>query len=123
MTCPRCGLMIAGLACPACLALQSREAIYKMQGSYLGPVRAGRMPFLAKRLSIKHPWHLMLFGDRAHGWCGIEIQAVGPNNRSEIPYKKLADWVKHWEKDCGFCPKCIAALAQIEEREAIREES
>lgn len=119
MTCPRCGLMIAGLACPACTALQSRAAIFEMQGSHLPSVRAGRLNFYAKRLSSKHPWHLMLFGDKAHGLCGVEIQAVGPHNRSDILYAKLDDHARAK----ALCAACLHALRAIEERDALREES
>lgn len=119
MICPRCGLMIAGLACPACTALKSRDAIFSAQSGHMPNVRAGRINFYCKRLSSKHPWHLMLFGDRAHGLCGVEIERVGPNNRTEILYSKLDDHLR----SKALCPQCLQALRGIEEADAIREES
>lgn len=119
MICPRCGKSIEGLACPACTALQSREAIFHSQGMHMASVHAGRLPFYAKRLSARHPWHLMLFGDRAHAYCGTEINQKSPNNRREILYKQLAELAP----PTGLCAACSEALKGIEEREAIREES
>lgn len=115
MTCPRCGQMYAGLACPACWALQSHAAVEAHQGMYLNDVRKGKRPFYAKRLSESHPWHLMLFGDKAHGLCGIEIKSAGKRNWRDFPYADLS------RND--LCPKCLHKLRDIEEREAIREES
>lgn len=119
MNCPKCGQEIVGLACPACTALNSRDAVIQMQPSYLADVRRGALLFYAKRLSQRHPWHLMLFGDRAHGLCGIEIAQAGKNNRREVPYSDLA----RLEAGKALCAACRNALHAIEEAEAIREES
>ena len=123
MTCPRCGREIEWLACPACTKLNSREATFQMQGSHLENARRGLLPFYSKRLSGRHPWHLMLFGDRAHGFCGIEIATVGKDNRRETPYADL----DRMQQSNALCPACLNTLHAIEiqqaEADAIRGES
>jgi hypothetical protein len=118
MICPDCGQAYEGFACPRCLKAKGAEDIFETQGSHLDNVRKGYRHFYSKRLSAKHPWHLMLFGDRAHGFCGIEIAQVGKNNRWDLPYSALAAMGER-----ELCPKCRYTLHQIEEQEAIREES
>ena len=61
----------------------------------------------------------MLFGDRAHGLCGIEIAVVGKNNRRDLPYADLA----RMEQSKALCLACLHTLHAIEEKHAIREES
>ena len=119
MNCPRCGQPVEGLACPACTALQSRQAIFEHQAAHLDNLRRGRLEFYAKRMSGKHPWHLMLVGDPGHAWCGAEFLNVGKGNRRHIRYAQLPELLE----GKALCLACREALAQMEEAHAIREKS
>jgi hypothetical protein len=121
MRCPECGREIEEwkLGCERCLKIRGAEDIFRMQGSHLEYVRKGHRHFYSKRLSAKHPWHLMLFQDKAHGFCGIEILQAGKNNKWDLPYSAM----RQLKPKVELCEKCIYTLHQIEEQEAMKEEA
>jgi predicted amidophosphoribosyltransferase len=118
MKCPTCGMSVPGLACERCTAKRNREGIERAQKYYLEPVQKRGLNFFAMRESEHHRWHLALFGDKTHAWCGEEIKAPGKDNRRHLSYQET-----HGPKSGDICPKCLAKLRKLEEAEAIREES
>lgn len=116
MECPRCGRWSEGLACAYCTEEKSRLAIWDLQLTYLDSWRRNETSFAVVRVRVNAPWHLRLFGDLEHTWCGEKITA-GPRNRDRLLYKEVTNSTLR----NPVCAECVGKLRELEEREAIRQ--
>jgi hypothetical protein len=114
MNCPVCGRYVEDLVCQHCVAEQSREALWKLQASYVEGARAGRVNFAGVRQAGEHPWHLRLFGDAAHAWCGRELLRPAAKNRRRLTWPEVTGVLRP-----RLCPECVRKLVEVAERAAI----
>lgn len=112
MNCPTCGKIVPGLACEACANLKFYQAVRQSQRHYLADLKKDRVHFYAvRRGSSLHaePWHLMLFGDRAHSYCGEEFLRPIYSNRTHLGWQYLKD---HTREVCERCLDQLRALTE-----------
>lgn len=123
MNCPDCGREVLGLACEPCTNLRFHQEIRKAQHYFIRDVRKDRARFFATRRGIPNSkgeltrWHLMLFGDRTHSFCGEEILHPVYSNRTHLAWHYIKD------RSGEICDKCLSHLHKLEEQAAIKEES
>ena len=90
MNCPVCGRYVEDLVCQHCVAESSREALWKLQASYIKHALDGRvLHFAGVRQDAERPWHLRLFGDASHAWCGVELLRPGAKNRRRLTWPEV----------------------------------
>ena len=119
MNCPTCGREVKGLACEPCTNKRAYEVIRASQRNYLQDARKDRVRFFAVRRAMAggetQPWHLALFGDRTHSYCGEEFLRPGYQNRTHLTWKYTQ------ERPREVCEKCLWNLRWLEQAEAVPE--
>ena len=102
MQCPQCKAEYSGVTCPACAIRKSREAILAQRSLYLADVIKGRYDWNL-RPAGHGKFHLELFNDKAHAFCGVEVKG----KRSEKQHALLL----MQDEVCPGCRYQVAALS------------
>jgi hypothetical protein len=101
MICPRCGATYNTLVCPVCTERRNREAVMRVQPTFLAKAFAGQFDLTLVRKQHHKP-HVQLFGDADRGFCGEPL--VG-GHRAAIAYNLLlVD---------SICPLCAGVIANL----------
>jgi hypothetical protein len=102
MQCPQCRAEYFGVICEACATRKSREAILQQQTLYLADVFTGKYDWNLRPAS-KGKFHLELFNDKAHAFCGVEVH--GKRSSKQHATLLMQDEV------CPACRDQVAALS------------
>jgi hypothetical protein len=85
MICNQCRCQYDGLACPGCAERKSREAYLRHQLLYVDEVLGGRMKLNIARIAPGLLWHLALFNERTHAYCGALIEGAKKRDSCYYP--------------------------------------
>lgn len=98
MTCPVCRSVVPGLACENCLRLAGLRESLTRQLAYLPQVLDDSLELILLR-GRKH--HIVLFGDHAHTYCGMDTDGV----LAREPY------LAHGR--AFYCPACLEVFDRL----------